>query len=103
MTDQAAIDVLADDEIIRVARKLKQAREAKADWEKVEKAARKELLDALADGTRAVDANGNEIVLLTKSERRGIDSKKLRALWPDIAEELETVTEVTTVNVSGYL
>src|SRR5262245_25729485 len=98
MADDA---IVASAEIHTTALRLRQARDAIAEWRKVETEARGTLLEVFASSgsDEIVTAGGDSVASLRRSERRGVNGKRLRAVYPEVWEDVVTETEVLTVDV----
>ena len=99
MTIQAEDTMLADEGLIDLTARLRQARDAKAQWEKLEKDLRAQILQLVDTHDVALTAAGVPVVRVRRSTRHGVDSKKLRALWPEVYDEVETETEVVRLDL----
>ena len=84
-------------EVIDIARRLQDARNAKREWEAVEKDLRDQILAEMEDADDGVDLTGKVVVSVKKVPTSRVNSKKLRALWPDIYEDV--VSESTQKRV----
>lgn len=93
--------MLLDDELSTLVDDLRQAREARKDAEHREAQARDELLARLteADDTVLVDESHKIVLTASSHVRRGVDSKRLEALYPDVYAAVMSETTVTTVRL----
>ena len=89
------------DEEISLVKQLAQARRAKAEWEKLEKDLRGQLLNTLraSPGLRAITASGAPVAHISVTTRHSVDSKKLQALFPEVYEAVVTETEIEKLNI----
>jgi hypothetical protein len=98
--DMTEAQVLTDEEG-ELIRRLAEARSARSQWEKEEKALRGQVITALRghNASRAMLASGAPAAHITKTVRHSVDSKKLQALYPDVYADVIRETEVETLNI----
>lgn len=94
-TPLTPIEAVFSEADVELARQLAEARKNKRDWEKVEEKVKGQIRQVLGDRRSAITAGGQPVLSVKVTTRRGVDTRKLEALYPEIYEEVmkETVIE----------
>lgn len=86
-----------DDDLAGLIDALVEARLDKKAAEEREAAARSGILQLLGDDTEVVDDSGRPVLTASSYTRKGVNAKRLEALYPDVYAEVMSETEVRTV------
>ena len=95
----AAEAVIIPDAILSNARELDDMRSALKTMEKREKVLREAVLGYLTSIGEDAAVTGNVAISLSHSTRTGVDTKRLKALFPKVHAAVKTSTPVTQVRV----
>lgn len=99
-TPLTPIEAVFSDSDVELTRQLAEARKNKRDWEKVEERVKGQIRQVLGDRRSAITAGGAPVLTINVSTRRGVDAKKLEALYPDIYEEVMKETTVEKIDLA---
>ena len=101
-TEQEGDETMAtklSEDVLRTAADLWEVRKEVNQLNKQAEALRARLIEALEGDDQGVTASGQVAVELQTQTRTGIDSHKLRALYPDVFDDVQKVYDVTLVKL----